>query len=291
MREEVTMPRYTAALAALGLGLCLCLGWAPAAGAQEQEQEQAAPPELAWQVGPLLAPVGDDLAEIELPQGFVFLDAKGTAQFMELTGNPVNGSELATVAPAEGARWFLVFEWDEIGWVDDTERDSLDAEALLASLKEGTEAANEERRKRGWPAFELVGWREAPHYDERTQNLTWAIEGRSENEVVLNRLVKVLGRRGVMSVTLVGSPEDVAAATPTVDGLLGGYRFRTGNTYAEYLPGTDRVAQVGLAALVVGGGAAALAKSGLLAKFWKPIAVGAVALLAGVRRFFGRKQA
>lgn len=281
------MPRHTAAFAAIALGLSL--GWAAAAGAQEGEQ--APPPKLDWQVGPLLAPIGDDLAEIDLPQGFVFLDAKGTAKFMELTGNPVNGSEMATVAPMEGARWFLVFEWDEIGWVDDSERDELDADSLLASMKEGTEAANEERRKHGWPAFELVGWREAPHYDERTQNLTWAIEGRSENEVVLNRLVKLLGRRGVMSVTLVGSPEEVAAATPQVDGLLGGYRFRTGHTYAEYLPGTDRVAQVGLAALVVGGGAAALAKSGLLAKLWKPIAVGAVALVAAARRFFGRKQA
>jgi uncharacterized membrane-anchored protein len=254
-------------------------------------QEAPEPPRLEWQAGPLVAPIGEGLAEIELPQGFLFLDADATAQFMELTGNPVNGSELATVAPAEGGNWFLVFEWDDIGWVDDAERDSLDADALLASLKEGTEAANEERRKRGWPAFELVGWQEAPHYDERTQNLTWAIEGRSEDEVVLNRLVKLLGRRGVMSVTLVGSPEEVAAASAQVDALLGAYRFQTGHTYAEYLPGTDRAAQVGLAALVVGGGAAALAKSGLLAKLWKPIAVGAVALLAAARRFLGRKPA
>jgi uncharacterized membrane-anchored protein len=282
-RQEGHRVRSTVAIAA---GLCLGLGWAVAVGAQEPPE----PPKLDWQAGPLVAPIGDELAELELPEGFLFLDDSGTAQFMELTGNPVNGSELATVAPAQGAHWFLVFEWDEIGWVDDVERDSLDADSLLASLKEGTEAANEERRKRGWPAFELVGWREAPHYDERTQNLTWAIEGRSEDDVVLNRLVKLLGRRGVMSVTLVGSPEEVAAATPQVDALLGGYRFRSGHTYAEYLPGTDRAAQVGLAALVVGGGAAALAKSGLLAKLWKPIAVGAVAVLAAVRRLFGRKQ-
>jgi uncharacterized membrane-anchored protein len=275
------MLRSTAALAA-----GLLLSWAAAASAQEA----AEPPKLDWQAGPLQAAIGDGLAEIDVPEGFLFLDADATARFMELTGNPVNGSELATLAPTEGA-WFLVFEWDEIGWVDDADRDSLDAEALLTSLRQGTEAANEERRKRGWPAFELVGWQEPPHYDERTQNLTWAIEGRSENEVVLNRLVKLLGRRGVMSVTLVGSPDEVAAATPRVDALLGGYRFRSGHTYAEYLPGSDRAAQVGLAALVVGGGAAALAKSGLLAKFWKPIAVGAVALFAAARRLFGRKQA
>jgi uncharacterized membrane-anchored protein len=276
------MLRSAAAIAA-----GLCLSWAGAAAAQSEPE----PAKLAWKEAPLLAPIGADLAEIDLPEGFLYLDQKGTAQLMELTGNPVNGSELGTVAPAEGGSWFLIFEWSEIGWVDDSERDSLDADALFASMKEGTEAANEERRERGWPTIELVGWKEAPHYDERTKNLTWAIEGRSDGQVVLNRLVKLLGRRGVMTVTLVGSPEELATATPQVDRLLEGYRFRSGHSYAEYLPGTDTAAQVGLAALVVGGGAAALAKSGLLAKLWKPLAVGAVALLAGLRRLFGRKQA
>jgi uncharacterized membrane-anchored protein len=275
-------------VAAVAAGLCL--SWTSAVAAQS-EPPQPEGPKLDWQVAPLLAPIGDDLAEIDLPGGFLYLDQAGTAKLMELTGNPVNGSELATVAPADNGGWFLIFEWSEIGWVDDSERDALDADALFASMKEGTEAANEERRERGWPTIELVGWKEAPHYDERTKNLTWAIEGRTEGEVVLNRLVKLLGRRGVMSVTLVGSPEELASATPQVDRLLEGYRFRTGHTYAEYLPGTDTAAQVGLAALVVGGGAAALAKTGLLAKLWKPIAVGAVALLAGVRRLFSRKQA
>jgi uncharacterized membrane-anchored protein len=199
------MLRTVAAVAAV-----LCLSWANVAAAQSEPQPEA--PKLDWQVAPLLAPIGDELAEIDLPEGFLYLDQADTAKLMELTGNPVNGSELATVAPADDGGWFLIFEWSEIGWVDDSERDALDADALFASMKEGTEAANEARRERGWPTIELVGWQEAPHYDERTKNLTWAIEGRTEGEVVLNRLVKLLGRRGVMSVTLVGSPEELASA-------------------------------------------------------------------------------
>jgi len=277
------MPRSFFALAALAWILT-----AAAPSPAQVEPPAEAPPRLDWKPGPMLATIGDDLAEIDLPAGFLFLDQAGTAQLMEVTGNPVNGSELATVAPAEGAGWFLVFEWAEIGWVDDAEKDELDADAMLASMREGTEAANEERRKRGWATLELVGWKEPPHYDAATNNLTWAIEGRSEGQTVLNRLVKLLGRRGVMSVTLVGSPEELVVATPQVEKLLGGYRFQSGHSYAEYIPGTDTVAKVGLTALVVGGGAAALAKSGLLAKLWKPIAIGAVALLAGARRLFRR---
>ncbi|MEN8158434.1 MAG: DUF2167 domain-containing protein [Myxococcota bacterium] len=273
-------------LAALVAFACLLAASTP--GHAQDEVAGEAPPRLEWQPGPLVAPIADGLAEIDVPQGFVFLDQAGTAQLMELTGNPVGGTEVATIAPTEGGDWFVIFEWDEIGWVDDSEQDALDTEAMLTSLQRGNEAANEERRKRGWSTLELVGWAEPPHYDPETNNLTWSIEGRSEGQVVLNRLVKLLGRRGVMSATLVGSPEELVGATPQVDAMLADYRFRPGSTYAEYLPGTDTAAKVGLTALVVGGGAAALAKSGLLAKFWKPLAVGAVALLAGLKRLFGR---
>jgi uncharacterized membrane-anchored protein len=272
----------------IALAAFACVLTVAAPGRAQQEPAGEPPPRLDWKLGPLVATIGDDLAEIDVPQGYVFLDGAGTAQLMELTGNPVDGSEVATLAPAEGGGWFVVFEWAEIGWVDDAEKDALDADAMLASMREGNEAANEERKKRGWATLELVGWKEPPHYDAATNNLTWSIEGKSEGQAVLNRLVKLLGRRGVMSATLVGSPEELVVATPQVETLLAGYRFRPGHSYAEYIPGSDTAAKVGLTALVVGGGAAALAKSGLLAKFWKPLAIGAVALLAGARRLFGR---
>jgi uncharacterized membrane-anchored protein len=182
--------------------------------------------------------------------------------------------------------WTLVFEFDEVGYVSDDEKDSLDADAILASFREGTEAGNEQRRKRGWSTMSIVGWHEAPHYDSRTNNLSWAIIGESEGHRSINRIVKVLGRRGVMSVTLVASPADLAAAVPHAEALLDNYRFLSGNTYAEYLPGTDKLAQYGLTALVVGGAGAALLKTGLLAKLWKPLLAALVAMGAGVKRLF-----
>ena len=38
------------------------------------------------------------------------------------------------VAPA-GEDWFAVFEFDDVGYVKDDEKDSLDANALLDSIK------------------------------------------------------------------------------------------------------------------------------------------------------------
>jgi uncharacterized membrane-anchored protein len=263
----------------------------PVVGAQAAE-EPGEPPKLGWQPGPLTAPIGDSLAEIELPEGYVFLPQQDTVKLLELMENPVSGDELATVAAATNdSSWMLFFEWEASGWVDDSEKDELDADALLESIQEGTAQANEERKRRGWATIDGLKWHEKPHYDERTNNLTWAIVGTSEGRPVLNRMVKLLGRRGVMSVTMVSDENEFAAASAATDQLLTSYHFRPGSTYAEYVPGKDQIASYGLTALVAGGLGAAAVKSGLLAKFWKSLVVVALAALAGIKRLFtGRKH-
>lgn len=262
------------------------------AGSAVAQQGQA-PVQLDWQFGPVTAPIGGRLAEIDVDGGYVFLDAEGTKQLMELTQNPVSGNELATLAPAdEEQSWFVVFEFDASGYVDDAEKDELDADAILESIRKGTEAANEERSKRGWETLSIVGWHEPPHYDEDTNHLSWAVIGESQSGRNVNRIVKLLGRRGVMTATLVSAPEELSFAMLATRALLSGYRFQPGSTYAEYVPGKDKLASYGLTALVVGGTGAALVKSGLLARLWKPIAGAFAALVVGLKRvLFGGRSA
>jgi len=243
--------------------------------------------ELPWRPGPMTAPIGTSLAQIELSESYVFLDADGTRKFMEATQNPVSGIEMATVMPTDPEQeWFLIFEYEPVGYVSDDEKDSLDADAMLASIREGTEAANEERRRRGWGTMTIVGWQEEPFYDWETNNLTWSIIGEAGGTENVNRTIKLLGRHGVMTATLVSSPEMLQLAAALTDTLLTEYAYIPGSTYAEYVPGTDKLATYGLTALVVGGGAAALIKSGLLARIWKPLVVAFVALGAGIKRMF-----
>jgi uncharacterized membrane-anchored protein len=260
-----------------------------ASAAEEAAPQQPAPPQLAWKQGPGSIPIGD-IAKIELSDQYVALDRAGTEKFMELNQNPLEGNEVAVVAPVSDAeQWFLVFQYDEIGYVKDDERDDLDAAAMLKSIQEGTAQANEERAKRGWSTMEIVGWQEEPHYDTATNNLTWAILGQSEGHKTINKLVKLLGRRGVMTATLVAGTEEFAAASNATNQLLGAYAFQAGNTYAEFAEG-DSIAEIGLKGLILGGAGAALIKSGLLGKFWKVLVAGAVALGAGVRRLFGGRS-
>jgi uncharacterized membrane-anchored protein len=256
---------------------CVCIA-ASVAEAQEGG--------IDWQVGPAIGKLGD-VAEITVPEGYRFAGSDGVRKFMELTQNPVGGNELGVILPPEGAgEWFVVFEFNRIGYVKDNEKDALDADAILKSIKEGTAYANEERRKRGWSTVDVVGWHSAPRYDTVTNNLTWAIVGASEGDRSVNHSVRLLGRSGVMKADLVLDAKEAATALPEFDQLLTQFQFTSGNKYAEFVPG-DKIAEYGLTALVAGGLGAAAAKSGLLGKLWKFIVLGVVGAFAALKKALG----
>ena len=167
--------------------------------------------------------------------------------------------------------------------------------SLLADYRrwgEGQERANSNRRERGWEEMRLRGWVQQPHYDEKTNNLKWAFNLSSSSDnyesVWINQSIRLLGRTGVMNVTLVGNPEKFAIEEASVDALLANnFSYLPGARYAEFKEG-DKIAEYGLAALVLGGAGAFAAKSGLLAKFWKFIVIGAVALAGFFKNIWNR---
>ena len=243
--------------------------------------------DLAWQAGPSVGSLGR-VAEVQVPEGYVFLEGADTRRLLELMENPTSGDELGTLAPAsEEENWMVFFEFDEVGFVKDDDREDLDADALLESIRAGNEYGNEERRRRGWAELEIVGWEVKPRYDAATNNLQWAIRGRSDYGDSVNHNTRLLGRRGVMEVELVCDPAELDLALPRVAELISGFSFRDGHRYAEFAPG-DKIAEYGLMGLVAGGGLAMAAKTGLLKKFWKLIVVGVVAVGTFLKRLFGR---
>jgi uncharacterized membrane-anchored protein len=254
--------------------------------------------QINWTKGPASVDLGSDVAKIALDQGYVFAGAEDTRRLLREMGNTVDMSELGMVAPtAEGEDWMVIFEYDKSGFVKDDDADEIDKDAILESYQKGTEAANENRKAKGIPALHVTGWFEEPHYDARTHNLIWALRAQEEGGAeVVNYNVRLLGREGYMSVTLVDEPAKLAASKPQVERLLSSFTYKQGKTYAEWVPG-DKVAQYGLVALVAGGAGAAAAKAGLFASLAKVIAKGGKAIvllvigvLAGLKKLFTRAE-
>jgi uncharacterized membrane-anchored protein len=230
-----------------------------------------------------------NIAQIDVPSGYRFTGGEGTVKLMEAYGNLTNGAELGYISPLDMA-WFAVFEFDAVGYVKDDEKDKLDADEILQQLKDGQQAANQELEKRGMPTLTVLGWQTPPFYNPQTNNLEWAIRLRSgDGGEMVNYKTKLLGRRGVMDVVLVCDEAEMPTIIPEYQKLLAGYSFKKEESYAAFSQG-DKIAEYGLTGLIVGGGLLVAAKSGLLAKLWKPILIGLVAIGAFLKRIFVGKS-
>lgn len=276
------MKRFLSVLAALALACASTLVMA-------QDDEAV---NLPWQKGPVTVQLGSE-ATLDVPEGYAFLDVDGTRRFNEIAHNPPSNKDEYTLA---GHGWVAYFSYDDVGYVKDDE--TIDADAILDNIREGTAASNKERRARGWAEMSILGWSAAPEYDPQLKSLTWSILGEEQDshQKIVNYNARLLGRHGVMGVVLVTEPETLDAAIDDFKGRVQGFQFVQGETYGEYQAG-DHVASYGLAALITGGAAAVAAKKGLfsviggfLVAAWKFVLAGLLACSAWLKSFFGKKR-
>jgi len=226
--------------------------------------------EVEWQEGPLSCKLGNNIARVDIDENYLFLDDRNTHSFMKNTGNPTSGAELGTILPGyEGSDgWFILFEYDNTGYVSDDDKYDIDEDAILNSVKEGNKIANKERIENGFSPLYVKGWYSKPYYDNKTNNLTWAILAESDGEPVVNHNIRFLGRFGVMSVVLATDPNSLDNAIRETEPILSTFAYEQGNRYFEWVKG-DKIANYGLTALIAGGAGAAAAKLGLFAKLGK----------------------
>jgi uncharacterized membrane-anchored protein len=247
---------------------------------------------IEWLDGPAEGPLGD-IAKLTVPDGCRFTREDGARAFMEATGNLLSDTELGVLVcraappdnPADESNWFVVFEYDASGYVKDDEKAELDGDKILATLQEGQDEGNKERRRLGYDELTLDGWIRPPYYDDRTNNLTWAIRVLATGDTSVNHSVRLLGRGGVLKADLVTGPSTFDLALPKFEQVVDATSFVPGQTYSEWREG-DKIAAYGLTALVAGGAGAAAVKLGLFGKLWKLILAGAKFIIVGVVAFF-----
>ncbi len=277
------LAKFIGSLALATAVSCVSRAQAPAAntadpGPYEKTEEKPAshgPYDIYITRGPAIGNLGA-LAKVDIPANYIFLNSEGAIKLLTEMKNIVGDNVLGLIAPT-GFPWFVVFQYDATGYVRDDDKDKLNADAMLKSFKLNDEASNKERARRGWPSSHTLDWAVPPHYDAATHNLEWAIRFQTGDRIDVNHNTRLLGRGGVMRVTLVCDPDNLNATLPDFRQLLVGYTYNRGHKYAEFRAG-DKVAEYGLTALVAGGAAAVALKSGLLTKFWKLIVVAVLAV-------------
>ena len=273
----------------------ICCG-AQASGDNGESRVSSIPWQDAGSIGKI-----SSVAEVTVPEGCRFTGRSGVPAFLEATQNLPDPSLAAVLLcrPSDStSAWFVMFKYDPMGLVREDEKDSLDADKIIAAIGAATDQANVEREERGWSKMFVTGWISPPFYDQTTHNLTWSLEGvSSDGESSANRSVRLLGRGGVVSAELVAEADRLAAIVPQFDQVIGTTRFVSGQSYSEWREG-DKVAALGLVALVAGGAGVAAGKLGVFGKLWKLVlaaviaakklvvaaVIGLVALLRGLFR-------
>ena len=248
------------------------------------------PPEISWVEGPRTVDLGNNIAQIDLGEGYIFANAEDTRKLMDYYGNPPSNKEMGIIKPKDPKKnWFILFEYNPTGYVPDDEKDRIDADAILKSIKKGTEEANKLRQKKGFSPIHVLGWYETPHYDAFSNNLSWTILAEQDGgQQTVNYNIRLLGRHGVTEVVLVTGPEKLRSLKPEVENTIANFTYKRGKKYADFVQG-DKLAKYGLTALIAGGAGAAAVKFGLLtwlAKAWKLVLVGAMAFFAAISRIF-----
>ena len=239
-----------------------------------------------------------DQAVLQLPEHFGFIPRKQGADLMSAMGNRVGDDFLGLIMPLERgdshANWFVTVDYDPAGYVKDDDAKHWDADKLLKSLKDGTEAANAVRARMGVPPIVVTRWIEPPAYDPATHRLIWSAEAKLKNgtdaDPTINYNTYVLGREGYLELNLITSTSEVDSDKAAARELLSAVKFNGGKSYGDFNSSTDKVAAYGLAALVAGVAAKKLGLLALLAatlvKFAKVIAIGAAGGFAALGKWW-----
>ncbi len=239
-----------------------------------------------------------DQGALKLPSGLMYVPTQEAGRLIQAMGNRI-GEGLLGMVFAPDAEWFVVLRLIKSGYVKDDDAKEWKSDELLAGLKEGTEESNKDRRARGIPEIEVVGWVEAPAYDAATHRLVWSLSSKikgepDSSERGVNYNTYALGRDGYISMNLVTGMRTVQSEKPIAHRLLAALEYGEGKRYADFNSSTDRIAEYGLAALIGGVAAKKLGLFALIAafavKFAKVIGIALLAFGYGAVKFFRRKK-
>jgi uncharacterized membrane-anchored protein len=250
-----------------------------------------------------VSPDGGKIA-LEVPQGFKYLNKEQSLYVLTtLWGNPesavhhVVGMLLPdTTGPFSGTYVFVI-TYTEEGHIKDEDAGTIDYDKVLKEMQADEKEENEKRTKAGYQAIHIVGWAEKPYYDKEKKILHWAKELQFSGEEggnTLNYEIRILGRKGMISLNAVGKMDELPVVNKDISKVLDVATFTNGNSYNDFDPKIDKVAAWTIGGLVAG---KLLAKAGLFAvilKFLAPLWKFIVLFFAGIGAWFkkrlGRKK-
>jgi uncharacterized membrane-anchored protein len=198
-----------------------------------------------WVHGPATAKLGE-YAEIFVPEGYSFVGEHDARIILRIMNNPVPRTLVGLLTPTS-RNWLVIFEFNETGYIRDS-RPNLDPNSILKTIRNKVERQNEEAPRIGAASIAAVSWQQAPDYNPERHSLEWSLLAESGPQKVINHVVRLLGRRGVLDGIAV-QPAALGSGAIPLKEIMNGVSFKPGERYADYRKG-DVVSKRGLAELI-----------------------------------------
>jgi len=248
---------------------------------------------MNYQTG--IVPLQGGFAKLNIPDGFKYLNAAQSKYVLtELWGNPPREDVLGMLFPVDGdpfaeKSYAFIISFDSMGYVKDTDADDINYDDMLKDIQKEEVEENKSRIQKGYEPIHMIGWATKPFYDKTNKVLHWAKNLKFGNETynTLNYEVRILGRKGVLSMNAVATMDELEFVKKDIDKVLKIPAFTEGNMYKDFDSNIDNVAAWTIGGLVAG---KVLLKVGFFAKFWKIIVLAVAAAGAGIKKLLGKKS-
>ena len=261
---------------------------APATEEERIEQLNA----LTWEIDPGDYALANSSSTLSLGSDLAIVRNEDARRF-NLLIQGVEAPAMEAYVEDTGTGVGIYFEYFDEGYVTLDDWQDMDADGLLDSIRESTEAANEERAKVGMSPLVITGWIETPRLDAASNTAYWTIELEEDGQSTVNAVALKLGRRGYEQITWVGMRADYEANPGLLATMIENHEYDTGFRYAEFTDG-DMLAGFGIASLVaVTAGANTDFGKGILVglllflkKGWILLVAASIGAWAAIKKFF-----
>lgn len=232
-------------------------------------------------------------SSLTLPENRLALIGNDAKKFSSQIGNYAGPMLEALTVDLDD--YIVYFEYHDDGYISLNDWENVDAEQLIASIREETEEQNKDRRENGFSCVQVIGWNQEPTLDKTTNTVFWTVELKSDDndEHYVNSVALKLGRNGYEKLIWAGRVSHDKPLERELDIILQGYSFDPGYRYSDHISG-DKIATYGICSLIAATVGAKVAKAtGLLLffkKFWIFLVIGIAACFKKMKEAFYKKK-
>jgi len=199
-----------------------------------------------------------DTASTVVPENQCYLNPEQAEKILvDVWGNPPGTPTwgmimTAETDPSSPESWGTVIAFEPGGYIDDRTAEALNANTLLARLRQQAALENRRRVVAGFPGIAVIDWAVKPFFDRQRFHLHYAtiLDYGDAREPLLNYTVLGLGRTGWLIFNAVAALRQRETVTITLNSIAAATRFHPGYRYEDFDPGTDSCATLDLAGII-----------------------------------------